>query len=188
MFAGKSTFMINTASKLDAKPEEILIINHKFDKRYSEDSKICSHDGQKMNSIALSNLSEIFNIDLHSKYHNFHYDINKIRYIFIDESQFFEDLYDVIYKLLFNDNSNNINYIPKEIYISGLDLDYKQQPFLLSRMTELEKYAKHIHRLTARCSICNESAQFTKRISQSNEQIYIGGANEYQPVCKIHLI
>ena len=62
MFAGKSTFLINTIESLKTKSnsDEILIINHSSDKRYSTDSVICTHDNKKMPSLSLNKLKDLF--------------------------------------------------------------------------------------------------------------------------------
>jgi thymidine kinase len=187
MFAGKSTYLINKANQLlanGANENEIMLINHSSDMRY-DTNKICSHNGEKINSKALNTLSNIVNniIRNDSIY-------SSIKYIFIDEGQFFNDLYQSIKTLLMHystlENSNN-NNSKLEIFISGLDGDYKQEPFLNSRILELIPYSTHITKLNAKCSKCGNIAPFTKRIVNSSETILIGGAEDYQPVCISHL-
>jgi thymidine kinase len=180
MFAGKSTYLINTIQSLldNGIPiEEILIINHSSDTRYSEKSEICTHDNKKMSSVSLSMLEEII---MHNENTiNNTYDITNKKYIFIDEGQFFTDLYRTVKTLL-------IKY-KKTIYIGGLDGDYKQDPFYVSRLFDLIPYATTVTKLTSKCVECNDIAPFTKRIIQSNEQILVGGSDSYKPVCLNHL-
>jgi len=199
MFAGKSTHLINTIQSLlvniikeeDKKlflKEKILIINHSIDNRYSNESELCTHDHIKMPCLSLNKLEDIFNDsndsndnndndDDNNIYNNI--DINKIKYIFIDEGQFFSDLYESVKNLL-------IIY-KKTIYISCLDGDYKQEPFHDSRLFDLIPYATSVKKLTARCSNCNNDAPFTKRLVNSGEQILVGGSDSYKPVCLNHL-
>ena len=173
MFAGKSTYLINTiTSLLDNKEntlDDILIINHSSDKRYSNNSEICTHDNIKMPSISLNRIEEIFNCP----------DVFNKTYIFIDEGQFFGDLYESVKLLL-------IIY-KKIIYIGGLDGDYKQETFSESRLFNLIPYATTVKKLTAKCSDCNQIAPFTKRLVCSDEQILVGGSDSYKPVCLNHL-
>ena len=172
MFSGKTTFLLNKVESLlkNVSHDEILIINHQCDTRYSNNS-ICSHDKKQMPSISLNKLNDIFDtIDIT--------EINKKKYIFIDEAQFFNDLYEVV-KLL-------LETYKKTIYISGLDGDYKQEPFRESRFLDLIPYASTIQKLTALCVECKEEAPFTKRIINSNEQICVGGSDSYNPVCLNH--
>ena len=198
MFAGKSTYLINTIQSLidnrissedkNKILEEILIINHSSDKRYSNYSEICTHDNKKMPCVSLNYLDEIFidnsdsidNIDnINNGYSINNIDINKKKYIFIDEGQFFNDLYESVKILL-------LQY-KKTIYIGGLDGDYKQEPFYNSRMIDLIPYATTVTKLTAKCVDCNENAPFTKRLIYSGEQILVGGSDSYKPVCLNHL-
>ena len=174
MFAGKSSSLIDIANKLIDKginKNQILLINHGSDKRYNSNSKICTHDGKTMESIALTNMMDIFN--------NEKIDISKIKCIFIDEGQFFNDLYEVVKLLLLTHKKN--------ICICGLDGDFEQKPFNDSRLLDLIPYASDIIKLTTKCYKCNNSAPFTKRIINSNEKILVGGAEDYQPVCINHL-
>ena len=176
MFAGKSTYLINKAKEIiesGVSKDNILMINHIFDKRYNDEANICTHDGKQMASISLQNLNDLFTI--HNKFVNF----DDILYIFIDEGQFFTDLYKVVKTLLLNYN--------KVIYIGGLDGDYKQDQFTESHLLDLIPYATSVKKLNARCSYCNQPAPFTKRLTVSNEQILVGGAAEYKPVCLNHL-
>lgn len=192
MFAGKSTYLINTIQSLldNGIPiEEILIINHSSDTRYSDKSEICTHDNKKMSSVSLSMLEEIIMYNeniidntientIENTINNT-YDITNKKYIFIDEGQFFTDLYRTVKTLL-------IKY-KKTLYIGGLDGDYKQDPFYVSRLFDLIPYATTVTKLTSKCVECNEIAPFTKRIIQSNEQILVGGSDSYKPVCLNHL-
>jgi len=171
MFSGKTTELLDKIENLlkIVSNDEILIINHNSDTRYSNNS-ICSHDKKQMPSLSVNKLSDIFNIiDI---------DINKKKYIFIDESQFFNDLYEVV-KLL-------LETYKKTIYISGLDGDFKQEPFRESRLLDLIPYATTIKKLSSFCNVCNENAPFTKRIINSVEQICVGGSDSYIPVCLNH--
>jgi len=169
MFAGKTTSLINYAnSKSKLMNEKILVINHSSDIRYCDNSFISSHDKLQIPCNSMTHLNSIFESDL-----------TDINYIFINEGQFFPDLYDIVKILLFDHK--------KKIYICGLDGDYKQEPFSECRLLDLIPFAITVEKLNARCSICNEKAPFTKRIINSNDVILVGGSESYQPVCSIHL-
>jgi thymidine kinase len=178
MFAGKSTYLINKATDLidlgAMGLNQILLINHSSDSRYAN-NKICTHNGEKISALSLTNLSEIIN-EIISKSPKYKY----LKYIFIDEGQFFNDLYESI-KILLNANLN------LQITICGLDGNFKQEPFTNSRILDLIPYATNIIKLNAKCSICGNTAPFTKRITNSSETILVGGANDYQPSCIKHI-
>jgi len=176
MFAGKSTFMIDNIETLNKIPnldkEKIITINHSSDARY-DTGKICSHNGQKIQCITTDKLS---NIPMNT--------FTNAEYIFIDEGQFFNDLYDVIINVIKLSSQNTSN---KFIYISGLDGDFNQRPFSNSRILELIPYASNVIKLMARCYICGGDAPMTKRLINSTETILVGGAEMYQPCCYEHL-
>lgn len=174
MFAGKTTTLINTANEISdiLNQDEILIINHSSDTRYSENTFITSHDNIKIPCIAMSSLSTIFDL-------NNDYTISKIKYIFINEGQFFPDLFDITKDLLFK--------YKIKIYICGLDGDYKQQPFPNCKLLDLIPFASSVIKLNAICSYCKNKAAFTKRLIKSTDIVLIGGVESYQPVCIEHL-
>jgi thymidine kinase len=94
--------------------------------------------------------------------------------IAINEGQFFNDLVDFC---------EYTKLLGKDIIISALDGDYKQEMFP-SIILILPKADKKIFK-TAKCKICKDhtDAPFTKRIVNEISQILIGGKDEYIPVC-----
>ena len=199
MFAGKSTYLINKVNELlhnNILLSEILVINHLSDSRYDTD-KICSHNNHKINAISLHSLDNTITTIINKTDETY----NKIKYIFIDEGQFFNDLYKSIKKLLvslslslsiMNVEDTNITTSTTKnsnlvIYICGLDGDFKQEPFNNSGILELIPYATNITKLNSICFKCTNTAPFTKRIINSSETILIGGSEQYQPSCLLHL-
>jgi thymidine kinase len=177
MFAGKSTYLINKINDLLATQTiqngNILVINHSSDARY-DINKICSHDGIKIDCKSFQNLNDAYNTLIETN------TWNNIKYIFIDESQFFNDLYDFVKTTLISTN--------KHIYIAGLDGDFKQESFKNSKILDLIPWATSITKLNAKCYICQNTAPYTKRlINISNQTILVGGSETYQPVCINHL-
>ena len=165
MFAGKTTKLIEKANNCNS--NNMLCINHISDTRYSENTFITSHDNIKIPCIAMSYLKTIFEND-----------ISNIEYIFINEGQFFPDLFDIIKQLL---NYNKI------IYICGLDGDYKQEPFPNCKLLDLIPVADTVEKLHAICFYCKQNAYFTKRIINSTDIFLVGGSESYKPVCRQHL-
>ena len=60
MYSGKSTELLRIHNKYKIK-YEILVINHKSDNRYGNNS-ICTHNNDSLNCISLMNLSEYYNL------------------------------------------------------------------------------------------------------------------------------
>ena len=180
MFAGKTTNLINKVNELvqNGVPlNDILLVNHSRDTRY-DIGKICSHDGLVIDSYSMENL---YQLDMTAPNDCFP---NK-KYLFIDEGQFFTDLYDTVLNImkLFKKEKRNL-----AIYVFGLDGDFQQKPFTNgSRLLELIPYCNSITKLQSRCYICKSPAPFSKRLISSNLQILVGGTNIYQPSCFEHL-
>jgi thymidine kinase len=168
MFSGKSTELIRRINKEKGINKEILVINFSGDNRYSTDS-IVTHNNNKIKCLKLSKLSEL-NINI----------INQYNSIFIDEAQFFPDLYDNV-KML-------VDIHKKHVIISGLDGDFNRNPF--GDILKLIPISDSVDKLTAYCSICNNGniAPFTKKINPSGSLIDIGGSDKYVPVCRYHFI
>ena len=180
MFAGKTTNLINKVNELvqnGVQMQEILLVNHSSDSRY-DNNKICSHDGYKIDSESLSNLSQL---NMHTSNNCY----TEKTYLLIDEAQFFTDLYETVLDIMKSRKTINKGLT---IWIFGLDGDFQQKPFQNnSRLLELIPYSSSITKLLAKCYICNLSAPFSKRLVSSNSQILVGGTNLYQPSCYNHL-
>ena len=175
MFAGKSTMLINKINTLLADENigenNIYLVNHTSDNRYCEQGgfSIVSHDGYSVKSHGCNNLGEILpNLEG-----------NSITHIIIDEAHFYEDLFDVVVKLLSQG---------KNIIVAGLSGDYMLKPFTKSRFLELIPYCTEIVKLSARCEICDKSAHYTKMITSNTptDQIKVGGKETFIPVCPEH--
>jgi thymidine kinase len=171
MFSGKSTNLIDTIINLSQEGlnnSNILIINHAFDIRYGK-NEISTHLQKKLPCYSITNIKDIYNL----------VDLNNITHVFIDEAQFFKDLYPEVKHLLLK--------LKKTVYLAGLDGDFKQEPFLESNLLSLIPYATTVKKFTANCTVCKHSAQLTKRLIISDEKILVGGSDEYQPVCINHI-
>ena len=170
MFAGKSSELIKRIKSSNA-PK--IVINNLLDNRYAK-SEIATHDGTKIPCVSMETLEQLF-----ANYHNMNiYALEDIKEIYIDEAQFFPDLYDVVFDLV-------INY-KKKVIISGLDGDFQMRPFAKSRMLELIPLASEIVKISARCYVCGCPAWYSKRLINSDEQILVGTDKIYQPSCLIH--
>lgn len=176
MFAGKSTYLVKSINEtIEAIGENsVLVIKHKSDNRYEEDntkSNIITHDKTSYPCLSVNNLSEI--IKLYDEKLN-----TTIEKIFIDEAQFFDDLYDIVIYL--------VEYKKIDVLIVGLDGDFERRTFGKGDILKLIPFADSVQKLNSRCYICNKPAPFTKRIVKSQEQVIVGGADIYQPACRIH--
>jgi thymidine kinase len=174
MFSGKSTELIRRINKTKSIKKRILVINHIGDNRYSQNS-ISTHDQLKVNSLKLNTLSEL-NVNFIPQYDSF----------FIDEGQFFTDLYSYVKDL--------VDIHKKHVVVSGLDGDFNRNAF--GEMTKLIPICDTVDKLYAYCNKCNNDtlAPFTKLVNVNGVNvnnvnvINIGGSDKYIPVCRYHYL
>lgn len=96
------------------------------------------------------------------------------RVVGIDEAQFFEATIVEVCERLADKGVR--------VIVAGLDLDYRAKPFgwmpsLLARSDG------GVTKVTAICS-CGNQATRTHRFSQSKEQVVVGAADKYEPLCR----
>ncbi len=173
MFSGKSKELISNWMNLQEKfnNKKIVSFHSKVDTRTK---MITSRGGEKINSISIKKSIEILD-----------YITPLIKYVLIDEFQFFDkNLKEVIEEL----NSKNIN-----VLVAGLDLDFKKKPFLIYEL--LSAQATQIIKMTAVCAKCNKVALYSLRLHDNNyarmsEKIIEVDSNKkkvsYIPVCLKH--
>jgi len=167
MFSGKSSELIRRINREKSINKKILVINYYLDNRYSNDS-ISTHDNTKVKCLKVNKLSDIPQ-GIIKDYDSF----------FIDEGQFFEDLYDYVINLV-DDHK-------KHVIVSGLDGDSNRKQF--GQIIKLIPMCDTVDKLRAYCNKCNNGnyAPFTKKINISdNSLIDIGGTDKYMPVCREH--
>ena len=171
MFSGKSTELIRRINREKSIGKNIVVINYIGDNRYSNDS-IATHDNVSIKSYKLKHLYD-FPKDL----------IEQIDSFFIDEGQFFEDLYGFV-----NDLVDKYN---KHVIVSGLDGDCNRKKF--GFILDLIPICDSVTKLKAYCKKCNDGTYgaFTKKIKSGDthlQLIDIGSDDKYIPVCRNHYL
>jgi len=174
MFSSKSSSLLKEINRYKYITNNILVINHKLDKkRYTDNSSnLRTHDSESVESLMLESLSELTLID---NYINA--DI-----ILIDEGQFFNDLYVFI--------KNELQKNTKKIFIiAGLSSDINMNP--IGDIINLIPLADDIIKLSALCIYCKDgtNANFTQlKKSEINEKgsFCVAGIDKYEPVCRFH--
>jgi len=189
MFSGKSTELQRHVRRLDVIKAPYIIFNHSIDIRYGKNVQ-CTHNKDKIKCISLTNLKDIYkegNEEIIDKY-------KAARYVFIEEAQFFEDLFDFVI--------NSINHDEKKVNLYGLDGDYKQDPF--GDILRLIPHADNVHKLKSFCKDCGDGTKgiFTIRdiyniekslkdkgeLQKFDSQILVGTEDIYKTVCRKHLL
>ncbi len=172
MFAGKSCELIRRIRLLKVLKKEYIVIKPKIDNRYdnlSDSNMIVSHNFDKEHCIVLEKLDHIFKNDL----------VN-INTIFIDEGQFFNDLIDVVKKL--------VEIYKINIVVSGLDGDSNRNKF--GQILDLIPLSNTCTKINAACIMCLDGtpAPFSFRKNNNNEQILIGAGDLYMSLCRKHYL
>ena len=165
MFSGKTSHLINTYHKHNG---DAIVVNYSDDNRYSE-TMLSTHDKLMIPCFKVRNLCELekeLSVILFKE---------KIKSIMIDEAQFYSDLVPMVLKFLELWN--------KDVYIYGLDSDFKRNPFV--NLTELVPHADEFIKLKANCNKCGKikGAQYSFRLTSETERVVIGNSN-YIPLCR----
>ena len=155
MYSGKTSSLIRIYKYNKIAGIKTEVINYIDDNRY-DPVKMSTHDGIKIDCLKFKNLNELF--DKESDL------IEKTDSFIINEGQFFNDLYDVVNKL--------VNEYHKVVYVGGLDGDFKMKKF--GQILDLIPISDSVEKLTAICSLCKKKAAFTKRITKETVQTMIG--------------
>ena len=167
MFSGKSTEVIRLVKRYKVLKKNILTINHSLDNRYGE-SIISTHDKEELKCLSLDKLIPIMEKEIYLKS-----DV-----IFVEEGQFFKDLYEFATK--------SADFNNKIVIISGLDGDFQRNPF--GDILRLIPHAEIVKKLNALCVLCCDGtlANFTQRIVDDDSQQLVGSQESYRPVCRKH--
>ena len=169
MFAQKTTELLRRVRRYQSIGYRVLVVNYIADTRYGKDC-IASHDKEVEKATCVATLSEIDELVRSQDY----------QVIAIDEGQFFPDLFHYI--------SLWADTLPVHIVISGLDGTSDRTPF--GDMLRLIPHAEEVERLTAFCSVCSNGtvAMFSQYVGAKKNDIAIGGADMYRPVCRAHYL
>lgn len=162
MFSGKTTRLIQEYRKRTYIQESVAVINYAEDKRY-DSTQLSTHDKVMIPCIQTFTIRDV--IDKL-------YDVNTI---FINEGQFFTDLYDTVVEL--------VEQRGKHVYIFGLDGDFTRSIF--GDIYRLIPLCDTVEKLSALCTQCRDGtpAIFSYRITKEQQQVSIGSDN-YIPLCR----
>lgn len=202
MFAGKTTRLIEHYNTIKVDNElEKLSFKFSKDTRYEEDSDnkdflqrkmIYSHDKKKILSFPISSCQEIL---INIKNITDKYNIS-VKYLFIDEGQFFPKIktwFETLKQIIQDKNHPDNKYLKnlQEVNISGLDYDATGNVFN-PQFYNLSNQSNYLLVATAKCYKCDENAQYTilldnKSKNDMNGNVLIGDNTIYQPACRKHI-
>ena len=175
MYSGKTTELIRNYNRFKKYNQLIIDYNTEYnqnsigskqDKSEYFESILYNHNTQQIHCAKMINLSNIY------KY----YELSNIKYIHINEAQFFTNLKDIVIQLV---EQKNIN-----VYLYGLDGDFKRNTF--GELLSLIPFCDSVTKLKGICNDCDNNSLFSHRVCGGNEQVLINDSNEdkYIPLCR----
>lgn len=167
MFSGKSSELIKRIRKQALLGRSILVINHAKDIRY-QSGMVVTHDQDAVQAVALESLMGVFDMQ----------ELCQAAVVFIDEGQFFPDLYVVVVEL--------VETLGKHVIVSALDGTWERKPF--EQVLQLIPFADGVVKQTALCVVCKDGtpAPFSMRTVNTTALEVVGGIDAYKPVCRKH--
>ena len=161
MFSGKTEELLRRLRRAKIAGLRVEIFKPTIDVRYDE-SAVVSHDRNTIASTPIDNSSNLLLL------------ASDVDVIGIDEAQFFDErLPDVVEQLA----DQGIRVI-----IAGLDMDFKRLPF--GPMAHLCAIADSVDKIHAICVGCGSWANYSYRLVPGDQQVMLGEAKEYQPLCR----
>ena len=161
MFSGKTEELIRRLRRAQFANQKIAIFKPAIDRRYS-DVEVVSHDFHKISSTPVSSASEMLDVP------------EDIQVVGVDEAQFFdESLVDVCQTLA----NRGVRVI-----VAGLDTDFKGVPF--GPIPMLMAVAEDVQKVHAICVRCGSLANYSHRLSKSEDLVLLGEKDVYEPLCR----
>lgn len=161
MFSGKTEELLRRLRRAKIAGLRVEIFKPTIDVRYDE-LAVVSHDRNTIASTPIDNSSNLLLL------------ASDVDVIGIDEAQFFDErLPDVVEQLA----DQGIRVI-----IAGLDMDFKRLPF--GPMAHLCAIADSVDKIHAICVGCGSWANYSYRLVSGDQQVMLGEAKEYQPLCR----
>ena len=166
MFSGKSSYIHTAIQRRRAIGVQSLVLKPTIDTRHFTVNETVTHDGIRIPCRSVARLSDISCCDL-----------DNVKFIVVEEAQFFPDLVPWIKHM-------EQCCQDKSFLVIGLSGDSERRPF--GQMLEILPLADSIVHMNALCMRCRDGtpASFSHRLHRNRDQIAIGGANEYQTLCR----
>ena len=163
MYAGKTTRLIDTYNDALDNDENVIILTHSSENRYSID-EISTHDRKKISCVKYTSITSFMDNEKNA--------IESSDVILIDEGQFFDDLLQVL---------TFVEVDKKKVHVFGLDGDFKRN--IGVKILELIPLCDSVEKITAECK-CGEKALFSNRTINNESQVLVGSNDVYEPLCR----
>jgi thymidine kinase len=172
MFAGKTSEIQGVVRRNQCLGRSVLVLTADIDNRYQSDvAAIINHDRTAIPARAIS-VDALMTVLEWS-------DFAVASAVVIDEAQFFRRCLVDFVKAAVDDHG-------KHVTVVGLDGDAERRPF--GNVLDLVPLADSVVKLTALCRQCGDgtAAIFTRSLASRSDQVAVGGAEMYEPVCRRH--
>jgi len=163
MFSGKSEELIRRLRRAMIAKQNVQVFKPRLDERFDADH-IVSHNQQRLPSQLVSTAEEMYElVD------------DRTRVVGIDEAQFIGgDMVDICQRLA--DEGHRV-------IIAGLDKDFRGEPF--EPIPSLLAVAEYITKTLAICMRCGRPANFSQRLTASQERVVLGASDAYEARCRL---
>lgn len=158
MFSGKTEELIRRAKRAHIAGQKVVVVKPRVDNRYSEED-VVSHNENALPSLVVDTADQIVLLT------------GEAKVVCIDEAQFFDKQLIAVANTLANDG--------KRVIVAGLDMDFEGQPF--EPIPQLLAIAEYITKLHAVCAESGMMAQYSQRIVESEDRVFVGESNAYEP-------
>jgi thymidine kinase len=161
MFSSKTTELLEQYRDY-RKTWKCQLFSSSLDTRYGN-GKVITHDGDSEEAFQVSDVSEIEkNLD------------SSTRCIFIDEIHLIKGEMADFCKRMADDG--------RIVFVSGLDLDYKGEPF--PEMVNIMADADVIVKKHGKCAVCGLPSRYSYRKAPEGGKLLVGGNDIYEPRCR----
>jgi thymidine kinase len=161
MWSGKTTRLTAAVERHRIRRTEVLCFKPEIDGRYA-DSSIVTHSGSRMDAVPVSTGSQILQ----------HVRDRKPGVVAVDEAFMIEGCADALVEVF---------RMGISVYVSSIELSANLKSF--GEIERMMPFATRIEKCTAVCMMCGEDAALTHRRVPSLEEISVGGADSYEPMC-----
>lgn len=168
MFSGKTEELLRRVRRAEIANQTVQLFKPSIDRRYDQ-KRVVTHDGTGGTEAWIAR-------DARDLFAQIDWDVVVIA---IDEAQFFDDAIVDVCRYLAHKG--------KRVLISGLDQDYRGNPF--EPMPTLMALAERVTKLYAICQRCGRRASRTQRLidgepaGMNDPLILVGGVESYEARC-----
>ena len=166
MFAGKSSTIIRLVNRYKSIGKTICLVTYAGDTRYNDDLYLWNHDALKIPCERWTELNS----------HRLENTFTEANIVIIDEAQFFPDLKQFV--------QFAVETSGKHVIIVGLDGDADRKPF--GQLLDCIPLADDVFKLKSFCRLCSDGTEalFSYCRKKKTEQVQVGGADLYMPLCR----